>query len=124
MVIDLIVGFPDVVIKGARVRMEAHPRGHCTSIVDDYRKLAGLSIARGFSQKVRELFGGPRACAHTTALLQAMALVAIQSIWSMRQVSQTEQMVAPPIGVDASPEELRAQMAYNVNACHVWSNPG
>jgi hypothetical protein len=124
MVIDLIVGFPDAVIKDARVRMKTHPRGHCTSIVDDYRKLAGLSIARGFSQEVRELFGGPRACAHTTALLQAMAPVAIQSIWSMRQVSQTEQMVAPPIGVDASPEELRAQMAYNVNACHVWSNPG
>ena len=59
MVIDLIVGFPDAVIKDARVRMKTHPRGHCTSIVDDYRKLAGLSIARGFSQEVRELFGGP-----------------------------------------------------------------
>lgn len=124
MVIDLIVGFPDLVINDVQVRMETHPHGHCINIVDDYRKLTGVSIARGFSQKVRELFGGPRGCAHTTALLQAMAPVAIQSIWSMRQVSQTEQMVAPPIGVDAPPEEIRAQLAYNVNTCHVWSDPG
>jgi len=40
--------------------------------------LKELSIARGFTHKVRGLFGGPRGCTHTTALSQAMAPEAIQ----------------------------------------------
>ena len=124
MVIDLIIEFPDLVITDANVRMETHPHGHCPSIVDHYRELIGLSIARGFTHKVRELFGGPKGCAHTTALLQAMAPVAVQSTWTMRILSPTEQMIAPPISGDATPEEIRTRMAFNLNTCHIWSDPG
>lgn len=124
MVIDLTVGFPDLVITDTQVRMETHPHRYCSSIVDHYRELIGLSIARGFTHKVRELFGGPRGCAHTTALLQAMAPVAVQSIWSMRSISPTEQMIAPPIAGEATPEEIRTHMAFNLNTCHIWSDPG
>ena len=49
--------------------------------------LVGLSIARGFTHRVRELFGGPRGCTHTTALLQAMAPIAMQCFWSMRSAA-------------------------------------
>ena len=96
MVIDLTIGFPDLVISDVAVEMQTHPHGYCPSIVEHYRKLIGLSIARGFTHKVRDLFGGPKGCAHTTALLQAMAPVAIQSIWSMRSLSPTERMVDAP----------------------------
>ena len=65
---------------------ETHPHTECVSIVDAYRGLVGLSITRGFTHKVRELFGGPRGCTHTTALLMAMAPVAVQCIWSMNVV--------------------------------------
>jgi hypothetical protein len=77
MVVDLVVAFPAMEIVDAKVVMERHPHPECVRIEDHYTKLAGLSITRGFTHKVRELFGGPRGCTHTTALLQAMAPVAI-----------------------------------------------
>jgi hypothetical protein len=71
------------VITEARAVMETHPHDLCRAVEPHYDKLVGLSIARGFSAKVRELFGGPRGCSHVTALLLAMAPVAIQSMFSM-----------------------------------------
>jgi hypothetical protein len=124
MVIDLTISFPELEIVEADVVMETHPHGHCADITGHYANLVGLSIARGFTHKVRELFGGPRGCTHTTALLQAMAPIAVQSIWSMRHVSDTEQFVAPPTGRNPTPEEMRARLAYNINSCHVWADPG
>lgn len=124
MVVDLTISFPELEIVAAESVMETHPHGQCPKIMDHYGELVGLSIARGFTHKVRELFGGPRGCTHTTALLQAMAPVAVQSVWSMRHVSDTEQLVAAPMGPNPTPEEMRAQLAYNVNTCHVWADPG
>ncbi len=103
MVVDLIVEFPSLTIVDANVVMETHPHRECVRIEDHYRNLIGLSIARGFTHKVRELFGGPRGCTHTTALLQAMAPVAIQSMWSLRfpgseASDASDQPVAAPGG--------------------------
>ena len=89
MQIDLEVGFPSLEIVKAAVRFETHPHGGCPTIIDHYGGLVGLSIARGFTHKVRELFGGPRGCTHTTALLQAMAPVAVQCFWSMEAADAT-----------------------------------
>jgi hypothetical protein len=60
MQIDLEIAFPTLEIVGADVRIETHPSASCPSIERHYDKLVGLSIARGFTHKVRELFGGPR----------------------------------------------------------------
>ena len=72
-----------MVIEAAEVVFEAHPHTTCVDIVESYQGLVGLSITRGFTHKVRELFGGPRGCTHTTALLLAMGPVATQCTWSM-----------------------------------------
>jgi hypothetical protein len=84
MQVDIEVQYPQLEIVAAAVEFLTHPNRECPHIVDHYDQLVGLSIARGFTHKVRELFGGPRGCTHTTALLQAMAPVAIQCVWSMR----------------------------------------
>jgi hypothetical protein len=83
MVLDLVVEFPSLVISEASVVMETHPHDTCFHIEDKYRLLKGVSVARGFTHKVREMFGGPRGCTHVTALLQAMAPVAVQSTFGM-----------------------------------------
>jgi len=100
--------------------METHPHSQCPQIEDHYHKLIGLSIARGFTHKVRELFGGPRGCTHTTALLQAMAPVAVQSMWSYRMASAREN------GGDGFPNtEARSRaMSTNLNTCHIWDEDG
>lgn len=120
MIVDLEVAFPSLEIIGASVVMETHPHTTCPTITEHYEKLVGLSIARGFTHKVRELFGGPRGCTHTTALLQAMAPVAIQSTWSMRAAS--EGGVRLPVRRD--PEQRKQMMLFNLNTCHVWAEEG
>ena len=120
MVLDLHISVPLLEITYANVVMETHPHSNCPQIEDHYHKLVGLSIARGFTHKVRELFGGPRGCTHTTALLQAMAPVAVQSMWSFRMVAARDG------GADGatSPDARARAMATNLNTCHVWAEDG
>jgi Protein of unknown function (DUF2889) len=122
MIVDITVSLPALEIVDAHVVFETHPHAACPSIADHYGKLVGLSIARGFTHKVRELFGGPRGCTHTTALLQAMAPVAVQSIWSMRMAGADEQSVA--LGRSMTAEERMQAVSFNVNTCHVWAEDG
>lgn len=120
MVVDLTLDFPSLEIAAADVVMEVTPHSGCTSIEPAYQQLVGVSIGRGFSRVVRELFGGPRGCTHVGALLQAMAPVAIQSMWSMRVTGET------PVALTS--EEALAQrreaMTFNIDTCHVWERDG
>jgi|TARA_B110000305_G_C19297535_1_gene567414 hypothetical protein len=117
MQVDIEVSYPSMEIVAAKVHMETHPNLECTRIEPHYGKLVGLSIARGFTHKVKELFGGPRACTHTTALLQAMAPVAIQCVWSMRASDASK-----PGGYDSGvPMERSDMWKMNLNTCHVWA---
>lgn len=128
MQIELEISFPALVIVGAQVRMLTHPNTGCPAIVDHYERLVGLSIARGFTHKVRELFGGPRGCTHTTALLQAMAPVAIQSIWSMRSSQARRVGTGGADGPEEAPAlsaaEREQMWAMNLDTCHVWASDG
>jgi hypothetical protein len=117
MQLDLEVRFPSMDIIDARVVFQMHPREMCPGIADHYRSLIGLSIARGFTHKVRELFGGPRGCSHTTALLQAMAPVAIQSTWSM-----TKSVRRRSDGERPEPPDPSVELAMNRNTCHVYAD--
>jgi len=128
MVVELAVALPDLVITGAHVEFLTHPHHACPNIINHYHHLVGLSIARGFTHKVRELFGGPRGCTHTTALLQAMAPVAMQCklasrIMGRRRMSATDD--PPDTTLALSSPEMRALRASgNRNTCHVWAEDG
>jgi hypothetical protein len=121
MVVDLTIAVPSLEITEAKVVLETHPYPSCTRIEDHYGKLVGLSIARGYTNKVRELFGGPRGCTHTTALLQAMAPVAIQSMWSFRRAQLSGADHNAPFD---SPEGREGALTANLNSCHVWAEGG
>ena len=82
----------------------------------------------GFTHKVRELFGGPRGCTHTTALLLAMGPAVVQSIFSMQVIAARERGIASDDGMAALAEmpieERRKFWAFNMNTCHVWAEDG
>lgn len=118
MILDLEIEFPTLVIQKADVQFREHPHIGCVGIIDHYKKLEGMSITRGFTAKVKELFAGPRGCTHTTALLQAMAPVAVQSMWSMRVAS------ARANGVSLDEMGDGPQTASPVNTCHMWEESG
>jgi hypothetical protein len=120
MQVDMEVAFPTMEITAVDVVMETHPNDECPSIAAHDRELVGLSIARGFTHRVRELFGGPRGCTHTTMLFQAMAPVAIQCVWSMRASNAKRR------GDGASDPAIErtddaAMWRMNLNSCHVWA---
>jgi hypothetical protein len=125
MQVDLEVAFPSLEIVAANVVFETHPTETCPVITTHYEKLVGLSISRGFTHKVRELFGGPRGCTHTTALLQAMAPVAVQCFWSMSASDAKRKGGNMNFGPRAmSTEQRDASWRMNLNTCHVWAEDG
>jgi len=123
MIVELRIVYPTFLIEKATAKFENHPHLGCTNITDHYKKLEGMSIARGFNAKVRELFGSSRGCTHIGALLAAMAPVAIQTGWSMR--------VSSVVDIDdssKSPEDFQEQrikqFASTINTCHIWDEHG
>ena len=121
MCVTIEVSVPQLVILAARTEFRTHPNPSCPAIVQHYENLVGLSISRGFTHRVRELFGGPRGCSHTTALLQAMAPVALQSLKGMEAIDAVEAGTPHPI-VDRPPGDDSWRRL--VNTCHVWREDG
>ena len=123
MIVELQIVYPTFLIEKASVEFKNHPHLSCTNITDHYKKLEGMSIARGFNAKVRELFGSSRGCTHIGALLAAMAPVAIQTGWSMRVSS-----VVDTDDSSKSPEDFQEQrvkqFASTINTCHIWDEHG
>lgn len=75
----------NLVIVDAEAAMDGMPyEGDCDAIVPHYRKLVGLAIRPGYSQKVKELFGGVRGCTHITELAGALATAAFQTLAGQR----------------------------------------
>lgn len=120
MVVDLIIGYPDLTIRAIEVVFDTHPHESCPSIEAAYQRLVGTSIARGFTRTLTELFGGPNGCTHIGALLKAMAPVAVQSMYSMQLADPKT-----PKGFNTGTEDPDARArthAFVHNSCHVWAD--
>ena len=117
MQVGLEIELPDRVIVAVHTDLVTYPHQTCPSIESHYDNLVGLSIARGFTHKVRELFGGPRGCSHTTALLQAMAPIAMQSSKSIECIEAERAGQPNPIIVRPPNESWKVL----TNTCHVWA---
>ena len=122
MIVDLVIGYPTLVIEHAEAVFETHPHSSCPGIETAYEALVGVSIARGFSRRVTELFGGVSGCTHVGALLKAMAPVAVQSMYSMSLADPD----APARWRDREPsDDLKERaMAFTIDSCHVWAEDG
>jgi len=78
-------------IVDADAAMDAMPYvNYCNTIVPAYRALVGLAIRPGYSERVRELFGGVRGCTHITELAGALATAAFQTMAGQRLQSPDE----------------------------------
>jgi Protein of unknown function (DUF2889) len=128
MVVDLIVDASTTEITDVVVVFEAHPHTTCPLIIDRYESLIGTRIGRGFSARVKELFGGPHGCTHTNALLLAMAPAFTQSRWSLQVADDRERAVqlrGQPSDAPASPGSPRRPIwTSSVDTCHVWAADG
>lgn len=121
MHLEFVVDLATFEITDAGVEFKTNPFEECPRIATQYKQLIGLSIARGFGREIRKLFGGPNGCAHTTALLAAMAPAAIQSGWSLSVHGARQRGLAP---AESEHETRDAQIMRNLNTCHIWADGG
>ena len=121
MSIDLLVDPSTFEIVRVESEMDVQPYGLCSDILATYQQLVGLSVARGYSRRVKELFGGPLGCSHMGALLIALGPVAIQASWSVHKLhSPTDALIDD----DITPQEQERRLRMNTDTCHVWKAEG
>lgn len=96
-----------LVIQDVEAAMPITPFSICSQIEDNYKRLKGLQIGRGWMQKAKELVGGVEGCSHLIELLRPMATTAIQAIYPYLNFS----------------EDGRFPISNNVlNSCHSFSD--
>ena len=122
MTVNLTLSFPAMEILSIDVTFDDHPHSTCPGIAVAYQKLVGQSISAGFTRFVNSTFGRQHGCTHVVALLKAMAPVAIQSIYSMRQLPHEEDRSVGDR--DWTDEEKAISYAFTLNSCHVWDEDG
>jgi hypothetical protein len=73
-----------MIIKAVEATTDHSPFAICPAVVPNYERLVGVSIAKGFYNKVLELLGGVEGCTHHTELIGRLATVAFQTIFPYR----------------------------------------
>lgn len=121
MIVEMIVAGDTFEILDITTTMQVRPYGQCTQVLDSYQQLVGVSIARGYSRKVKELFGGPMGCSHIGALLIALAPVAVQASWGLARLHDDPAVWS---GAERDEADAERRTRLNTNTCHVWSADG
>lgn len=121
MVVSMEIEIATLEIVGVTTEFRTFPNDVCPAIVEHYDELVGLSVRRGFTHRIRELFGGPRGCSHTTALLQAMAPIAMQSLKGVEVLDAVAEGRPHPVADRQPGDESWRRL---VNTCHVWAEDG
>lgn len=121
MTIEMVVLGDTFEILKITPTMQVHPYGQCTQVLASYQQLVGVSIARGYSRTVKDLFGGPMGCTHVGALLIALAPVAVQASWGMARLHDDP---AEWSGLELDDADVERRLRLNTNTCHVWSADG
>ena len=83
------------------------PYSICGDITPNFKRLKGLAIKHGWSQKTRELLGGTQGCTHLVELLGPIATTAFQTIYADR--------------VARDKREGRQEKPALIGSCHAYA---
>lgn len=115
MELRLRVDLSDLRIVEAQAQMHAFPHQECPFIAPRFAGLKGLSITRGFTRALRELFAGVSGCQHLHELARVTGPAVFQANAALRARERTVSAQAP------DPETtLRALRG----TCHIWAPGG
>ena len=112
LALEVTVRGRDMMIEKVEARMPHHPREGCTDVIPWMKKLEGLQIVGGFTQKVREIVGGVKGCAHLTSLFLVIGPAAVQGIWAAYGRDRKEW----------KPDDDRIKKI--INTCYLWREDG
>jgi len=115
MLLYLLIGGMPLVIIEADAEMPHVPRELCTETRESIRRIVGLEIKSGFSEKVHKLMGNVEGCAHLTHLLVVMVQAALHGYWAQKMSKRRP--------VPRSLNEVEG-LSYLVNSCRLWREDG
>lgn len=118
MELSLRVRVADMIITSADAVMHTFPHEECPFIAPKFAELEGLSITRGFTRSLRELFAGVSGCQH----LHELARVSGPAIFQAASSKLAQGRVAA--GEPPTPEQLRRVAARMSGTCHIWAPDG
>jgi hypothetical protein len=118
MELRVTVRVADFTITDAEAVMHTFPHAECPGIVDAFRDMVGLSVARGYTRAVQQKFAGVSGCTHLEHLARSLGPMVVQAATShMARVRSTDQQEHGDTGTGTSPLAIR-------NSCHVWAENG
>jgi len=97
----------ELLITAFEASTDYSPYAICPTAAENFGRLVGIRIGRGFLKAAAERVGGTHGCTHLRELLQQMATVAIQTLYSKRQKSDR--------GADSPKGLLNTCYAYSTN---------
>ncbi|OYV41750.1 MAG: hypothetical protein B7Z81_00570 [Acidocella sp. 20-61-6] len=104
---------PDMVIRAVEAEMDATPYQVCPGAAPNFERLVGLNIGKGFLKAAMALVGGVEGCTHLRELLQPIATVAFQTMFSLQHGRRKQSGE----GEKAVPDAL-------VNTCYAYDAQG
>jgi hypothetical protein len=113
MIIRMEVRGSKLVIEDIDVEMPTVPNRECLETLDSLIPLKGLPIVSGFTNRVKDLVGGNKGCAHLVALITAMASAAVQGAW----VAMTSKPRDPATYLPGAVDRIK-------DTCRVWRSDG
>lgn len=115
MCVRLLVGDWPLKILDAEAEMPGIPHELCETTKESVKKIIGLPIVAGFTERVRGLLGGVEGCAHLTYLIVAMGPAALHGYWAQRSRKRRP--------LPRSMEEFQG-LQYLLNSCALWREEG
>ena len=114
MQIQLLIKNSELKIVDIHVKIPGAPHDNiCREMENSLDKIKGLTIAPGFTAKVKKIAGGIRGCAHLTTLLLSMAPAALQGYWIF-EARKKQRSGEPVLNIGE----------YLVDACWAWRKDG
>ena len=113
MIIRMIVRGPKLIIEDIDVEMPTVPRQECRETLDSLTPLKRMPIASGFTNRVKDLVGGTKGCAHLVALITAMAPATVQGAWAAMSGKRRDPATILPGAVKRIKD-----------TCRVWRSDG
>lgn len=115
MCVRMLIGDWPVTILDAEAEMPETPHALCPSTLEGVKKVIGLQIVSGYSEKVNHLLGGVRGCTHLTHLIVVMGTAALHGYWTHYSRNRHP--------IPRSLDEFRG-LSSLINSCKLWGEDG
>jgi hypothetical protein len=115
--ICVLLRIPELTIEKIEVAVNTVPLEDCHSLAHSLDPLIGSSIARGFTNAVKEQAGGTKGCTHLVHLLSTMAPAILQGFWALQDRKETD-------SEDTARAKAASSARFLKNSCYAWREDG